>query len=246
MKITSVINHKGGVAKTTSVQNISAGLATKGKKVLMIDLDPQANLTKGFGIFKADQSIYHAFHGKCDLPIQEVQKNLYIVPSHIDFSGIEIEISTKMFREKILLELLSKFNGQFDYCFLDCPPSLGLITINALVASNDVLIPLEAEFYAYQGLDSIFKVIEDVKKAINKDLAIKGVFLSKVKERRSITVAIRDEVKKRIGAVLFDAEIRENVSIVESQSNGQDIFTYSPDSNGAKDYKKLITEFLKR
>ncbi len=131
MRITSIVNHKGGVAKTTSVQNISAGLAAKGKKVLMIDLDPQANLTKGFGIFKVDKSIYNAFHGKCDLPIQEVKKNLYIVPSHIDFSGIEIEISNKMFREKILLELLSKLNGQFDYCFLDCPPSLGLITINA-------------------------------------------------------------------------------------------------------------------
>jgi len=246
MKTIAIINHKGGVAKTTSVQNISAGLASKGNKVLMIDLDPQANLTKGFGIFKVEKSIYHSFSKGTELPIQEVKKNLWIVPSSIDFAGIEIEISNKMFREKILQELLIKLNGQFDYCFLDCPPSLGLITINALVAANDVVIPLEAEFYAFQGLDSIFKVVQDVQKAINSGVTIKGVFLTKVKDRRSITTAIRDEVKKHLGSVLFDSEIRENVAIVESQANGVDIFAYDPNSNGAKDYKKLITELLKR
>jgi chromosome partitioning protein len=252
MKTIGIINHKGGVAKTTSVQNISAGLAAKGKRVLMIDLDPQANLTKGFGIFKVDQNIYHSFSKNIDLPILqvknnrgEVKENLFIVPSSINFSGIEIEISNKLAREKILSSLLSKLNSQFDYCFLDCPPSLGLITINALVAANEILIPLEAEFYAYQGLDSIFKVIQDVKTAINPSISVKGVFLTKIKERRSITKAIRDEVKKHLGDILFETEIRENVAFVESQSNGIDIFEYDSNCNGANDYKKLISEFLK-
>lgn len=246
MKIFSIINHKGGVAKTTSVQNIAAGLAEKKSRVLMVDLDPQANLTKGFGIFKVEKNIYHSFSKNIDLPILEVKKNLSIVPSSIDFAGIEIEISNKLARERILQNHLAKLNGQYDYCFLDCPPSLGLITINALVAAHEVIIPLEAEFYAFQGLDSIFKVIGDVKSAINPNIAIKGVFLTKVKERRSITFAIRDEIKKHLGELLMETEIRENVAIVESQANGVDIFQYDKNCNGAKDYKKLITELLKR
>jgi chromosome partitioning protein len=246
MNTIALINHKGGVAKTTSVQNISAGLALKGNKILMVDLDPQANLTKGFGIFKVDHSIYHSFSKDLALPIQEVKKNLFIVPSSIDFAGIEVEISNKLARERILKDRLSNLNGQYDYCFIDCPPSLGLITINALVACTDVMIPLEAEFYAFQGLDSIFKVIHDVKAAINTEIKVKGVFLTKVKDRRSITAAIRDEVKKHLGEILFTTEIRENVAIVESQANGVDIFEYNSQCNGAKDYKKLIAELIKR
>jgi chromosome partitioning protein len=245
MKTIAIVNHKGGVAKTTSVQNISAGMAAKGKKILMIDLDPQANLTKGFGIFNAEKTIYNSFRKGEALPIQQIKKNLFLVPSSQDFGAVEVELASEMGREKVLQRLLSGLNGQFDYCFLDCPPSVQLITINALTAANEVLIPLEAEFYAFQGLDSIFNVIKKVKDVLNASITIKGVFLTKVKDRRSITGAIRDEVKKHLGNMLFETEIRENVAIVDSQANGKDIFEYDKNCNGAKDYNKLITEILK-
>lgn len=254
MKTIAIINYKGGVAKTTSVQNIGAGLALKGKKVLMVDLDGQANLTKGFGLLdvEAEESIYHAFIGKRDLPILEIKKNLFIVPSHIDFCNIEAELASNPFGATIFSKHLRKIKEQYDYCLLDCPPSLGIITVNALVSSDYILIPLEAEGFSWQGLDSIFKAIKvvqegmEVKKFIIGDRFQNiGAFLAKVKNTRSITNGIRVKAKANLGDILYSCEIRENVAICESQILGKDIFDYDSKCNGAKDYKKLIAELEK-
>jgi chromosome partitioning protein len=175
-----------------------------------------------------------------------------LVPSHIDFCNIEAELAGKKFSEKIFVKLLQKHESNFDYCFLDCPPSLGIITVNALVASDYILIPVEAEFYSWQGLDSIFQAIRVVEEGMeskkflhNDQFQNIGAFLAKVKNTRSITNGIRLKAKENLGGILYASEIRENVAICESQINGQDIFSYDSQCNGAKDYKKLIAELEK-
>lgn len=246
MKKIVVVNNKGGIGKTTSVQNISACLARNGKKTLILDLDPQTNLSESFGIFGVEPNMFHSFSSGAPLNLIPIYENLTIVPSSIDFAGIEIEISQKIRREYILEKLLKPLESQFDYCVMDCPPSLGLITINALTAGDYVLIPLEAEYLAYRGLDTIRDLISNVKTEINDRLVIAGVFFTKIKPTLSLTKAITEEVSKIFGDTLLKSSIRVNVALAESQSNGKDIFAYDPESNGARDYKKLVDEIAKR
>lgn len=254
MRTIAVLNHKGGVAKTTTVQNMSAGIALSGIKVLMIDLDPQANLTKGFGLFniRSQNSIYPAFLGKSDLQFLEVRENLFLAPSHLDFAACESELASNDFRAHILTNLIEKIKDKFDYCFIDCPPSFGVMITNALVAADYVLIPIEAEFYSWTGLDSIFTAAKMVSKNLKNDKFFAkdkfvniGAFITKVKNQRSITSHIREKAQESLGSLLYNSEIRENVAIVESQARGKDIFEHDSESNGAKDYRKLIAEFLK-
>lgn len=246
MKKIVIANHKGGVGKTTSSINISAGLAKKGKNVLIIDTDPQSNLTESFGIFDPIKDLYISFSKGEPLPIINVKKNLSIVPNSLNFSGIELEIAGRMPREIILKELMTGLDKTFEYCIIDCPPSLGLITLNALVAADEVYIPMEAEFLAYRGIDSIVGIINLVKKHFNPGLMIKGVFFTKYNEQRVLTKEIKNQIKGYFGDNLMKTAIRVNVALAEAQSSGKDIFEYDPKSNGAKDYMSLVNEIIKR
>lgn len=245
MKKIVIANHKGGVGKTTSSINISAGLAKKGKNVLIIDTDPQSNLTESFGIFDPVKDLYLSFSKGDPLPIINVKKNLSIVPNSLNFSGIELEIAGRMPREIILKELMTGLDKTYDYCIIDCPPSLGLITLNALVAADEVYIPMEAEFLAYRGIDSIVGIINLVKKHFNPGLMIKGVFFTKYNEQRILTKEIKNQIKGYFGDNLMKTTIRVNVALAEAQSSGKDIFEYDPNSNGAKDYMSLVNEITK-
>jgi chromosome partitioning protein len=245
MKKIVIANHKGGVGKTTSSINISAGLAKKGKNVLIIDTDPQSNLTESFGIFDPVKDLYLSFSKGEPLPIINVKKNLSIVPNSLNFSGIELEIAGRMPREIILKELMAGLDKTYDYCIIDCPPSLGLITLNALVAADEVYIPMEAEFLAYRGIDSIVGIINLVKKHFNPGLMIKGVFFTKYNEQRVLTKEIKNQIKGYFGDNLMKTAIRVNVALAEAQSSGKDIFEYDPNSNGAKDYMSLVNEIIK-
>ena len=245
-KIVAFSNHKGGVAKTTSAVNIGAGLANLGKKVLLIDIDPQANLTQSLGIKQPKYTIYEGINGTIDeLPIIEVTTSLYLVPSCLDLSGAEIELSSEAGREFLLKEVLAPIVEQFDYILIDCPPSLGLLTINALVAANQVFIPLQAEFLATQGVAKLVEVIEKIKKRLNKKLEIGGVLITQYDNRKILNRDVAQSVKEFFQAQVFDTKIRENVALAEAPSQGLDIFRYNPKSNGAVDYLALCQELLK-
>jgi len=246
MKKIVIVNHKGGVGKTTSAINIAAGLAKKGERVLAVDMDAQANMTESFGLFENKETIYESFSKGSALPIIEVKNNLSIVPSSLDFAGIELEIASKIAREKILLEKLMPLDSNYDYCIIDCPPSLGLITVNALVAGDEVLIPMVAEYLAYRGIDSIVGIIQQIKKHYNHKLFISGVFFTKYNEKIVLSTNIKDKVKEIFGDSLMKTFIRTNIALAESQSTGKDIYEYDPKSNGAKDYNSLVNEILKK
>lgn len=244
--IISISNHKGGVGKTTSTVNIGAGLAVAGKKVLLIDLDPQANLTQCVGLQEVEQSIYGALRGDYELPIYSVTDNLDLVPSHLDLASIEIELSTKIARETVLKKLLEKVKTNYDYILIDCPPSLGLITINAFVASNSVYIPLQAQFLALHGLNKLTDIIKLVQDNLNPSLVIGGVFITHYDSRKILNRDIVESVKDYFTGQVFKTMIRDNVALAEAPAQGLDIFRYNPQSNGAKDYQNLVNEILEQ
>jgi chromosome partitioning protein len=247
MKTIAILNHKGGTGKTTSTSNIGAGLARLKKKTLLIDIDPQANLTEGLGFRDTEVSIYNALSDdkyKTPLPIIEVSEYLHLVPSSLDLLGAELELVSRSRRESILEKLLEGLKGNYDYIIIDCPPAMGLLTLNALVPSDSVLVPLEAEFYAYKGIDRLITIIEDVQFNLNPKLHIGGVFITKCNSQRVLTESIKTSVKKHFGEKLFDTSIRVNVALAEAPVRGQDIFSYSPNSNGAIDYSNLVNEIL--
>ena len=246
MKVICIVNHKGGVGKTTSVANIGAGLALAGARVLLIDIDAQCNLSESFGLVRQTPNIYTSMTQRAALPIYHIKPNLDVVPSSLELVKAEIEISAVMSRESILRNLLEPIKAQYDFVLIDSPPSLGLLTVNALTAADEVIIPLEAEFLAYRGLDSIVFAIDLTKENTNPALKIGGVFLTKYNKSRSLTTSIREEVSKYFGDVLFNTVIRVNVALAEAPSNGKDIFEYAPDSNGATDYAELVKEILER
>ena len=246
MKVICIVNHKGGVGKTTSVANIGAGLALAGARVLLIDIDAQCNLSESFGLVRQTPNIYTSMTQRAALPIYHIKPNLDVVPSSLELVKAEIEISAVMSRESILRKLLEPIKAQYDFVLIDSPPSLGLLTVNALTAADEVIIPLEAEFLAYRGLDSIVFAIDLTKENTNPALKIGGVFLTKYNKSRSLTTSIREEVSKYFGDVLFNTVIRVNVALAEAPSNGKDIFEYAPESNGATDYAELVKEILAR
>ena len=244
MKTIAILNHKGGTGKTTSALNIGAGLARLKKKTLLIDLDPQTNLTEGLGVRDAKVSVYNSLRDGVDLPIQPISKYLDLVPSSLDLVGAELELVSQMARESILKKLLKKVKEQYDYIIIDCPPALGMLTINALVPSDTVLIPLEAEFYSYRGIDRMVNIISEVRTHYNENLTIGGVFITKCNPKRLLTEHITESVKKHFGDKLLNTKIRINVALAEAPVHGQDIFAYAPNSNGAADYENLVKEIV--
>jgi len=244
MKIIAVINHKGGTGKTTSTLNIGAGLARANKKTLLIDIDPQSNLTEGLGLRDVKVSIYDSIKDDVALPIQNIAENLDLIPSSLDLLGAEIELVSRLGRETILKRLLKNVGDHYDYVLIDCAPALGMLTVNALVAAHTVLIPLEAEYFAYRGIDRLVSIISDVRTHYNEGLTIGGVFITKINPRRVITEQITESIKKYFNDKLFDTSIRINVALVEAQLKGVDVFEYAPASNGAVDYANLTEEII--
>lgn len=244
MEIITIANHKGGVGKTATAQNVGAGFSQKGFKVLLIDLDAQANLSVSFGIQASEKSIYEALRGEIELPVYRVKENLDIVPSNLNLSAIEIELQSQAGRDFFLKSLITKVKNKYDYILIDCPPSIGVLTINALTASDKVIIPMEAHFLAVQGIQKIYEIIDIVKERLNPTLSILGILITKYDKRRILEREIRESIKNAPENILFDTQIRNNVSIAEATYNGQDIFDYAPESNGAEDYKKLVSEIL--
>lgn len=245
-KVIALSNHKGGVGKTTSTLNIGAGLANLGKKVLLIDLDPQANLTNSLDEIEADKNVYEALLGEYGFEPIEITTNLYLVPSTLDLSGAEVELSGEAGREFLLRDLIEPIRKKFDYILIDCPPSLGLLTINALTASDEVYIPLQTEFLALQGLTKLTEVVEKIKKRLNKKLSVGGVILTQFDVRKTLNRNVAEKVEEHFKQKVFETKIRENVALAEAPTSRKDIFRYSPKSAGAEDYNALAKEIVKR
>lgn len=243
-KILTFSNHKGGVGKTTSTVNVGAGLSYLEKKVLLIDMDPQANLSQSLGIENPETSIYEALKGDTELIPVNIKTDLDIIPSSLDLSGAEIELSTEPGREYLLKELLEPLMDKYDYIIIDCPPSLGLLTVNALVTSHEVYIPLQAEYLAIKGLTKITEVIEKIRKRLNKDLIIGGVFITQYDNRKVLNRNVATTIQDFFGDKVFQTKIRDNVSLAEAPAKKVDIFRYDPKCYGAKDYLSLCLEII--
>lgn len=246
-KIICLSNHKGGVAKTCSVTNIGAGLCKLGKKCLLIDLDPQTNLSLSLGVKEPKKTIYGAFKGEYGLKeaTVKISDRMDLVPSTLDLSGAELELSAEAGREVILKELIDQVKKNYDYIILDCPPSLGLLTINALTASQDVFIPLQPQFLALQGLTKLKEVIDKIKKRLNKELEIGGVIITQFDQRKILNRDVSSVIEKHFPGLVFKTKIRDNVALAEAPSSGMDIFRYNANSYGAKDYFDLCKEIIK-
>jgi chromosome partitioning protein len=244
--VISLLNHKGGVGKTTSAINIGAGLAKLGKRVLLIDLDPQANLTLALGVPRQPYTIYEALRGESELIPANMKKNLDVVTSHLNLSGAEMELINEAGRELILRELIFPLQNKYDYILIDCPPSLGLLTLNALTSSDFVYIPLQTEFLAVQGLAKIKQVIQKVRTRLNRSLEIGGVIATMYDARKVLNRDVVDIIYKYFGDSVFETKIRDNVALAEAPAQRKDIFEYSPNSVGAKDYLALAKEIIIR
>lgn len=244
-KVISLSNHKGGVGKTTSTINIGAGLNRLKKKVLLIDLDPQANLSQSLGIIEPTKTIYGALKGEYKLEPMEIIPGLDLIPSTLDLSGAEIELSGEAGREYILKELIDPLRGSYDYILIDSPPSLGLLTINAFTASDEVYIPLQAQYLALQGLTKLMEVIAKIKSRLNKDLKVGGVFVTQYDNRKVLNRNVVETIKSHYKDQVFKTAIRDNIALAEAPTQGLDIFRYNPKSYGAEDYLSLCKEILK-
>lgn len=243
-RIIAVCNHKGGVGKTTSVAAIGAALAAAGKRTLIIDLDAQANLTACFLSDEQERSIYNALTGG-ELPTLSIRENLFLIPSNLDMAGVEIDLTAKISREYILAKLLKPIKDNYDFILLDCPPSLGLVTINALVAATELFIPLTAEALPSKGLSKLTNVLQMVRENLNENITLSGVIITRW-ENTKLSQMVEEQIRSTFGSVLFNTKIRKNVSIAEAPLFAQDVITYDKSSNGAKDYIALTEEILAR
>lgn len=244
--IISLLNHKGGVGKTTSAINVGAALVKLDKKVLLLDLDPQANLTISLGIPRQKVTIYENMRGEAEIQPYSVKDGLDVVTSSLDLSGAEMELINEAGREYILRELFEPLLEEYDYIIIDCPPSLGLLTLNALTTSDYVFIPMQTEFLALQGLAKIKQITDKVRFRLNKKLSIGGVIATMYDGRKVLNRDIVSTIKKYFGDKVFDTMIRENVALAEAPAQHKDIFEYNKSSNGAKDYLALAKEIIER
>ena len=248
MRIYAVLNQKGGVGKTTLAVNLAAGLARRNKKILLLDLDPQAHLTYCLGLETPgpDQTVHGLLRGAAALGEVTQQKGkLRIVPASLSLSGVEVEFASQPGREVLLKEALAQA-GEYEFVLMDCPPNLGLMTVMALTAAHGVLIPLQAEFLSLQSLSRLMETVRVVKKRLNPALEIAGIIVSRFVRRKRLSREVTDKLTEYFADKLYATAIRDNVSLAEAPSFGLDIFSYKPKSNGAKDFSALCREFLKR
>ena len=250
-KVIAIINQKGGVGKSTTAINLSAALGEMGKQVLLIDLDPQGNSSSGLGVEKSRVSrcIYDALLNDIpltDIIIPDVSKGLDVVPATINLAGAEVELVSEMARENRLKDAIGPMRGRYDYIFIDCPPSLGLLTINALVAADKLLIPIQCEFYALEGVTKLLDSMKRVKSRLNPSLDIYGVLLTMSDNRTTLSRQVSDEVRRFFGKIVFETSIPRTVKLSEAPSFGQPITQYDPTGKGAQSYIDLAKEVISR
>ena len=250
-KIISVVNQKGGVGKTTSAVNLSAGIGMLGKKVLLVDIDPQGNTTSGYGInkHKLEKTSYQLLIGEAkagETIIHTAFQNVDIIPSSIDLAAAEVDLIAIEHREARLKMALAPVREQYDYIFVDCPPSLGLITINALVASDTVFVPIQCEYFALEGLSQLMASIRQIKRLYNPTIEIEGILLTMYDGRLNLTAQVVAEIKKYFSGKLYKTAIPRAVRLSEAPSYGQPIQYYDKRSKGAIAYNDLAQEFLRR
>ena len=245
-KIISFCNHKGGVAKTTTVASVGSALARLGRSVLVVDLDAQSNLTSSLLGYEPERTTYEALRERESLPILRVgDTGVHIAPASLDLAGIELEIASAVEREKILQDVLQDVEARYDYILLDCPPSLGLLTLNALTASTDVIIPLTAEALPSKGLQKIADIIAMTQRRLNKELRLSGILITRY-ERSKLSQTVEEALRAKYGDLVLQTKIRKNVSLAEAPLAVQSILDYAPESNGAKDYTELASELERR
>ena len=248
-KVIAIVNQKGGVGKTTTAVNLCTVLAQKGNKVLLIDEDPQGNATSGLGVEKgAEKSIYDVLINETsfeDVIKKTSIKNLYLCPSNINLAGAEVELVNTISRESKMKEKIEEIQDNFHYIIIDCPPSLGLLTINALTAANSIMIPIQCEYYALEGVGQLMNTVNLIKRQLNKDLYIEGVVLTMNDARTNLSTQVINEVKKYFKDNVYKTIIPRNVKLSEAPSYGMPITAYAPRSKGAKCYEKLANELLK-
>jgi chromosome partitioning protein len=250
-QIISVVNQKGGVGKTTTAVNLAAALAESGKFVLLVDLDPQGNATSGLGIKyqELEQGLYHSLSGQVrlhDVVLNTGHAGLRVAPATPDLAGANVELVNVEGREKKLSEILSEVSHAYDYIIIDCPPSLGVLTLNGLIAADYILIPVQAEYYALEGLGQLLKTIELIRSNLKPELKILGAVLTMYDARNSLSTEVMNELYKFFPDNIFRSVIPRTVRLAEAPSFGQSIFHYDPSGKGSKAYERLGKEFLER
>jgi len=244
-----VVNQKGGVGKTTTAVNLAASIAASERATLLVDLDPQANCTSGLGIERAARHVYDALIGDCamsDVVVHTELRHLHVVPSGRDLYGAEVELVTTQNRERQLERALAELRDRYDYVLIDCPPSLGLLTLNALSAADAVLIPLQSEYYALEGLAGLMETVELVRSEINPTLALDGIVLTMVDDRNNLSRQVSDEVRRHFGDAVMETVIPRNVRLSEAPSHGKPVLLYDAPSKGAQSYLRLAAELIAR
>ncbi len=250
-KIIAVTNQKGGVGKTTTCVNLAAYVADTGKKVLLIDMDPQGNACASLGveIEKGKNSVYEVLLGEINIKeaiYPSVVKTLDILPSTVDLSGAEVDLVYVENREKVLKEALEQIKSNYDYIFIDCPPSLGLLTVNALTATDSIIIPIQCEYFALVGLGQLMNTVRLIKKHLNPSIEIEGVLLTMKDNRSNLVSQVAEEIRKYFNTKVYDVTIPRNIRLAESPSHGMPIMLYDNKSRGALAYKALCDEFLSK
>ena len=250
-RIMAIVNQKGGVGKTTTAINLSAALAEREQRVLLIDMDPQGNASTGLGVprDRRDRSSYQLMTE--GLPLDDAVvptqvRGLHILPSHPDLSAAELEIGGADGRTRILADAIARAHTAFDYVMIDCPPSLNLLTLNALAAARSIVVPLQCEFFALEGLSQLLKTVEMAKAGINPELAIDGVMLTMYDRRNRLSAQVADDVRRHLGRAVFETVIPRNVRIAEAPSFAEPVTTYDPSSSGARAYRRLARELLRK